>query len=97
MKQPSVAFALRAVLKKEGADDVLLEIRRSSAFDFAILENGRPTGTAWKTVSPQQAMRGESSPFSLQEAWDSWVAKRFPDYTVTTLEEGFSGAEMSAP
>jgi hypothetical protein len=83
----SDSIARRAVLKKEGCADVHLELHRASAFDFTIVENGKSVGVFWRTVSPQQAMRGDAPSLSLPDAWDSCLAKRYPGYSATNLEE----------
>jgi len=81
-------LAMRAVLKKEGCVDIRFELRRTSSFDFTIVENGKEVGVFWRTISPQQAIWGGGpTPVPIREAWKSCLAKRFPDYTATNLEE----------
>jgi hypothetical protein len=87
----SIKQALRAVLKKAGCADVRFELRRDSAFDFTIIEDDKPVAVFWRTISPRQAMTGDPPTFmGIQEAWQSCLAKRFPGYAATNLEESFS-------
>ncbi len=83
----SSAAARRAVLRREDCPDIRFELHRASAFDFTIVENGKSVGVFWRTISPQQAMRGDGPSLSLSDAWDSCLAKRYPGYTATDLEE----------
>jgi len=81
-------FAVRAVLKKEGCEDVRFELRRNSAFDLTIYENNKSIGIFWRVLTPVDAMRG-GRVLTLQEAWRACLAKRYPGYTPTDCEEGF--------
>ena len=56
----AAVFALRTVLKKEGNPDVRLEIRRSSATDFAIIVDGHHKGVIWKPLSSKILPIGRS-------------------------------------
>jgi hypothetical protein len=85
------AFALRAILKKDGCSDVRFEFYRNSYFDFAMVEDGIPTGVFWIGLTPQQAITGALPHTTLRGAWQRCLAKRFPEYTVTALEEGLPG------
>jgi hypothetical protein len=62
------------VLKKAGVPDVHFELRRTAASDFEMLENDRVVGIV---------LRAEN----LRETWDECVAKRYPGYEVSKLEE----------
>jgi hypothetical protein len=95
--EPS-AVALRAVLKKEGCPDVRFELRRNSAYDYTIVENGK-VSALWWTLSRQQALSGGSAgPAGLAETWERCMTKRFPGYAVTELEEcPYSADAAGAP
>jgi|HubBroStandDraft_6_1064221.scaffolds.fasta_scaffold1985300_2 hypothetical protein len=88
MQNPMQVLAIRALLQKDGCADVHFELRRNSAFDFTMVENGKITGVFWRTVSPQQAMRGDA-PMTLHDAWQACLSKRYPGYLATASEEAF--------
>jgi len=89
MRNVNEAIARRAALKRDGYADVQFELHRRSAFDFEMIENGKRTGVFWRTLTPEQAMRGDGGYLSLDEAWMSCVSKRFPECTVTAPEDCF--------
>jgi hypothetical protein len=86
------AIAIRAILKKNGSPEIQFELHRTQSVDFSIVENGVPTGMFWFEITAQQAMNGTVPTHTLQEAWQACLAKRYPDYLVTNLEEGFPAA-----
>jgi hypothetical protein len=64
------AFALRAILKKDGSPDIRFEMHRTSSFDFSMIEDGMPTGVSWIGLSPEQALRGSGpARMQLHDAW----------------------------
>jgi hypothetical protein len=89
------AVALRAILKKAGSPDVRFELHRTESVDFSVIENGEPTGVFWFEITPQEAMSGDVRVHTLHEAWQKCLAKRYPEYAITNLEEGFPGARSS--
>lgn len=82
-------IAVRGMLSKQGYPDIKLELRRRS-FDFGIFENDKEVAAFWQTISPLQAIRGTAVTLSIQEAWQKVLAKHYPDYSVTNMEEGFA-------
>ncbi len=83
------ATALRAILQKSGSPEIRFELHSTRSLDFSIVEDGVPTGVFWFEITPQQAMSGAVPMHTVQEAWQKCLAKRYPDYTATNLEEGF--------
>ena len=79
--------ALRAVLKKEGCTDIKFELHRNSDFDFRMIVDGKETGVFWRTISPREPIRGGSRRLGIGEAWESCIAKQFPGYSATDMEE----------
>jgi len=68
------ASAVRAVLRKAGGPDVQVELQRTGPSNFQLTENGGLVG----------AFFGSSD---LRETWEKCMAKRYPDYEVSQLEE----------
>jgi hypothetical protein len=85
----NVAFARRAILRKSGSSDVRFAIQRIDALSFEVFQNDQRISTFWRSVSPQQAIRGDSVFLSLDDAWNDCLAKRFPDYEVVSAEDAF--------
>jgi len=81
-----VAFGRRAILKKEGADDVRVEVYQNGG-SFSCKLNG-VDGPLWRTYSPQQLMRGDTPRMTLEDAWHS-VLSKYPGYSVTEEQEAF--------
>jgi hypothetical protein len=92
----AAAIALRAILVKAGSPDVLFELHSGrSGSDFSIIEDGVPS-EFWFGVTPQEARTGVFWSHTLYDAWQTCLAKRFPDYAVTGLEEGFPNLRVPA-
>lgn len=84
--ETTAAIALRGVLKKEGLPDILFELR-SQPDDFQMFVNGKEIGRYYRTYSPQQLISGNCPPMSIKEAWQGSVAKHFPGYVASNMEE----------
>ncbi len=88
----SEGVAIRAVLTKKGEPDVRVELRRGSPSDFEVIENGRPIGVFYRTMTPPNKRRPGApdfgAPLGLHEAWEKCIAQRYRGYEVTNLEEG---------
>lgn len=82
----SEVIARRGVLVKAGCADVRFELRRGD-YDFGMFENEQGVGAFWRTPTPQEAMSGSARALTVDEAWSSCVAKRYPGYTQTALED----------
>jgi hypothetical protein len=96
MNGMSGTLALRAVLKKEGSPNIRFELYRDSRFDFTTIENGK-AGALWRGFSPQELISGNCpSAMTIQDAWQSCMVKRFPDYVATDMEE-LSEDEVTSP
>jgi len=52
MDLPDDAKRVRAVLSKEGEADVQFELHRTSAREFAVVENGRNVGVFYRGLAP---------------------------------------------
>jgi hypothetical protein len=83
-----VAFGRRAILKKEGADDVRVEVSRTGQANFSTIENGIATGVIWARYTPEQLMKADTAPMTLDDAWRTLLSK-YPDYSVTDVEDSF--------
>jgi hypothetical protein len=81
--------AIRAVLTKAGSPDIQFEMRGQRGRTFEAIVDGAP-GVFWLAFTPYEAMTGTGGPVELREAWEICRAKRFPEYTVTALEETVS-------
>jgi len=79
--------ALRAILQRGGSSDVRLELHRDSDVNFSIFVNGELTAEDWIVLTPLQVMTGVGPQRTIHDVWQSILAKRFPDYTVTAFEE----------
>jgi len=82
------AFAIRGVLEKEGFRRIKLELVRTGDYDFAMFVNGKNEGVFWTALTPPQAGPMRHQPLDLNDAFARCVAKNYPDYTVSNLEEG---------
>lgn len=84
----SNGFARRATIKMNGRPDIKFELRRISAVDFEMIEDGKHVGPFWKVFSPHQlrSVHGPTS-FSLDQAWESCLAKRFPGCVAVDVED----------
>jgi len=81
-------IARRAVMKKDGCSDLRAEVKRDSDTHVTLIENGRPIQTWYGKLIPERAMRGEGLPIvRVEHAWESWMAERYPDFSVTETED----------
>jgi hypothetical protein len=86
------AIGRRATLKKAESPDIVLEILRIGAFEFAGKENGITTTPVLHRWSKREAMSGGGpASMTVDAAWGKFLEK-FPGYEVTGREELFPAA-----
>ncbi len=68
------------MLTKAGFPEVQFELRRSGRSGFEMIENGRVVGLFTGT-------RVFFRTVELREAWEACIAKRYPGYQVSNMEE----------
>jgi len=83
----SSAVAIRGLLVKEDAPSIRLEICRTSASDFEIIENGRAIGVLYRALTYPKL----DNYMELGEAWQKCIAQRYPGYQVSEVEEAKLG------
>jgi hypothetical protein len=81
----TIAFARRAILKKDGFPDIRIELTQSSRFGFTLTEDGKAYAY-WPKYSPEQLKTGDCAPRSLDQVWQNCI-QRFPGYTISDVEE----------
>jgi hypothetical protein len=91
-----IALSRRAIFKQDGGTNIRFEIRRASAFQFRVFENGVEKSIFWRSFTPEQAKSGSVPFLSLDEAWQICVSKRFPTgYEVTAMEDGYPAVDAA--
>ena len=80
------ATARRAILTMAGHPDVRFELYRTSDFHFEYVANGK-SGVVWRALTAEEAMRGSGRALTLDTAWEDCIARMFPGYLVTNLEQ----------
>ena len=84
------AIRVRAVLTKEGESDIRLELHRNTNVEFVVIENGKPAGAYYLTLTPSTTgapglVYAETS-LSISDAFEGCLAKQYPGYTATNVE-----------
>ena len=67
-------LAVRAVLWREDGGRVQFELHRTGPSSFEMIEDGRVVGVSFQGME-------------LRQAWEQSIARRYPGYRVSDLEE----------
>jgi len=98
MDLPDDASGVRAILKKKGEPDIRLELSRTSPVDFAIVEDGKPVGIYYRTLSPPKpgtpGLVHNDTRFSISEAFAGCLSERYPGYVATDIEVARKSEEI---
>lgn len=90
MDVPDDAVAVRVTLTKEGQPNIIVELHRASPVDFSVVEDGKPLGSYYRTLSPpKQGAPGlvfNDTQFPIGAALRGYVRDRHPGYGVSTIE-----------